>query len=223
MTFCKIPRLGGRREHRRKRLHGGSRIHKPERLGEPLAKCWLSGDKIPPHSGGGQSRLHSNIVADVGKEDSQQIADLVMSDGRVSAKWADKCVVWREQRSANAPDWHPVERPIVSQCQGVLKVPLTQPATVSFQQKGSQPGRGTFCRQQLKLALVHTRSLLQLFQLVFCRLPPFLLGRVPCMNCCHVYLVYTFHRVGSILQENLINLGTCHFLGGLKFEGCSFS
>ena len=39
---------------------------------------------------------------------------------------------------------------------------------MSFQREGSQPGRGTFCRQQLKLALVHTRSLLQLFQLVEC-------------------------------------------------------
>ena len=33
-TFCMIPRSGGIREHRRRRLHGGSRTHKPERLGE---------------------------------------------------------------------------------------------------------------------------------------------------------------------------------------------
>ena len=114
MTFCTIPRLGGRREHRRKRLHGGSKIHKPERPGEPRAK--LSGDKIPPRSGGSIAAPQQYIVADVGKENSQQIGDLVMSDGRVSAKWADKCVVWRERRSANAPDWHPVERPFVPQC-----------------------------------------------------------------------------------------------------------
>ena len=31
LTFCTIPRSGGRREHRRRHLHGGSRTHMPER------------------------------------------------------------------------------------------------------------------------------------------------------------------------------------------------